>query len=104
MCWPSRNLLVNNGVHHGVGGAGVADAVVEERGDVATVAAFGELDVVDGVATQLLKSAAGVLQGFDGGAELGTQLVFGVSLIRSMASSSANSATVCSSSVSVHVG
>jgi hypothetical protein len=48
-------------VHHGVGRAGLADAVIEEGGDIAAVAAVGKLQVVDSVTAQLLETARGLL-------------------------------------------
>ena len=44
---------VDDVVHDWVGGADVADAVAEQRRGVIAGDAFGELDVVDGVAAQL---------------------------------------------------
>jgi Transposase len=57
-----------------VGRAGVADAVVEEGGDVAAVAAVDEFDVVDAVAAQLLEVGHGALHGLDAGGDGSEQL------------------------------
>jgi len=54
-----RGLLVDDGVHDGVGGAAEPDAVVDERGDVASVSALDELDVVEDAAAQFGNPGAG---------------------------------------------
>ena len=64
----------DDGVGDGVGGAGVAQAVVDEGGDVGAVVAFGEFDVVDLIAGQLGDRCAGLGQRGQGGVEGGGEL------------------------------
>src|SRR6185295_12047963 len=69
-----RGLLVDDGVHDGVGGPAEPDAVVDERGDVAAVSSLHELDVVEGGAAQFGNADAGTLQGLQSGGEFGQHL------------------------------